>query len=240
MSAYEIRIDDWARILFGNVPASFFIEVVVRTAFVYLILMVSMRMMGKRMASQLGRNELAAMTSLAAAIGVPLQSADRGLLPAVIIAVIVVFVQQYIAKIATTNETFEKITQDNIDTLVKDSTMNLKNMEKTRLSRARVFSQLRSSGIRHLGEVKRLYIEANGSFTLIKNEEEVPGLSVLPDLDPEFAVLSLKPSGQRVCFHCGNAHPTNEHLQEPCENCQATHWVDAVEAKKEAVEVPAD
>ena len=237
MSAYEIRIDDWERILFGNVPASFFIEVVIRTAVVYLILMVSMRMMGKRMASQLGRNELAAMTSLAAAIGVPLQSADRGLLPAVIIAVIVVFVQQYIAKLALSHERFEKITQDDIDILIKDSCMNLKNMEKTRLSRARVFSQLRSSGIRQLGEVKRLYIEANGSFTLIKHEEEVPGLSVLPDHDPDYFAQSLTPTDQKVCFRCGNR---SSDPQQTCDHCQASEWVQAVKSKKEALEVDSD
>jgi uncharacterized membrane protein YcaP (DUF421 family) len=67
MKPEEINLDDWSRILIGEVPAEFFIEVLIRMTFFYLFLLVSMRLIGKRMNSQLTRNELAALVSLAAA-----------------------------------------------------------------------------------------------------------------------------------------------------------------------------
>src|SRR4051794_17099270 len=77
MKPEKIHPDDWLRILVGEVPATYFIELIIRAAVVYLILMVSMRLMGKRMSSQLSRNELAALVSLAAAVGIPMMSPDR-------------------------------------------------------------------------------------------------------------------------------------------------------------------
>ena len=94
MKPEEIHITDYMRILLGEVPWSFLIEVVIRIGFIYLLLMVAMRLMGKRMASTLSNSELAALVSLAAAVGVPMLAPDRGMLPALIIAIIVVGIQR--------------------------------------------------------------------------------------------------------------------------------------------------
>ena len=226
MKSEDIHFNDWHRIFFGEVPFGFYIEVIIRTAAIYLILMVAMRMMGKKMASQLGRNEMVSMISLAAAIGVPLQSPDRGLLPAVIIAVIVVFTQQFIAKKATQSEKFEALTQDNVGVLVENGVLNLSVMKKTRVTRERVFGQLRYKGICHLGEVKRMYLEANGTFTVVQNTEPVAGLSILPDWDGEFKERVCKESDKLVCNHCGNSKTG---VASACERCGDKDWVFAVE-----------
>jgi len=225
MKKEDIHLFDWHRIFFGEVPAGFFIEVTIRTAIIYVVLMVSMRLMGKRMASQLGRNELIAMTSLAAAIGVPIQSPDRGILAAVVIAGIVVFIQQIIAKKAAENQNFEGLTQDNIGTLVADGRLELKTMLNTRLTRERVFGQLRNKGIHHLGEVKRLYLEANGTFTLIKSDNPVPGLCILPDWDADFIKSVCSQTDEMACDHCGKLRTE---FSSRCSNCSIDNWVQAV------------
>lgn len=61
------------RILIGDGPWAFLLEVVVRAALVYVLLLVAMRMMGKRVAAQLSITELAVILMLGAAIGVPIQ-----------------------------------------------------------------------------------------------------------------------------------------------------------------------
>ncbi|MBE9464234.1 DUF421 domain-containing protein [Dyadobacter subterraneus] len=229
MKPEDIHFGDWHRILFGDVPGSFFVEVIFRTAIIYAILMISMRLMGKRMEASLGRNEMISMISLAAAIGIPLQSPDRGLLPAVIIACVVVFTQQFIAKKATQNEKFEAITQDNVGVLVEDGKLNLDVMKKTRITRERVFGQLRYKEISQLGEVKRLYLEANGTFTFIESTKPVCGLSILPSWDTEFKKRVSKETNDMVCNHCGNI-PKEFLKEEACDRCGFTDWVKAVES----------
>ena len=199
MKEYEIKLTDLQRILQGEVPFHFFIEVILRTAVIYLILMVSMRLMGKRMSSQLSRNEMAAVASLAAAVGVPLMNPDRGLLPAVVIAMVIITLQVLIAKIARKSKKFESLTQDKYNILVKDGVLNHKAMLLTRITRDRVLSQLRSQGISHLGMVKRLYFEAGGTFSLLQQSEPVPGLSSIPEWDREMSAKIHQQSTHKVC-----------------------------------------
>jgi uncharacterized membrane protein YcaP (DUF421 family) len=228
MKKEDIHPFDWGRMFVGEVPFGFFVEVIFRTAFVYLILMVAMRLMGKKIASQLGRNEMIAIISMAAAIGVPLQSPDRGLLPAVIIAGIVVATQQFIASKTTKSEKFETITQDKMSVLVSESGLQLKQMSITRLTRERVFGQLRNLGYCQLGEVKRLYLEANGTFTVIKHERPQPGLCILPDWDQEYIGSQCSETEKMVCNHCGNLPSQPGFEIRKCSNCGKKKWVKAV------------
>ena len=49
MKKEEIEPWDWPRILFGQAPPEFLVEVLMRTLIVYLALQVVVRLMGKRM-----------------------------------------------------------------------------------------------------------------------------------------------------------------------------------------------
>lgn len=62
-------------------------------------------------------------------------------------------------------------------------------LAKTTLTCERIFAQLRSDNMMQPGQVCRLYIEANGSFTLIPNREERPGLLSMPDVDTDLTSL---------------------------------------------------
>ncbi|GAB3339059.1 DUF421 domain-containing protein [Larkinella ripae] len=229
MEKDAIHLYDWQRILVGEVPLLFYLEILIRAAAVYLILVSSMRLMGRRMSSQLSRNEMAATISLAAAIGVPILDPSRGILPAVIIALVVIFVQRLISYWASKNEHFEGVSQDIASTLVENSVMQLTNMKGSGISRELLFAQLRSKGMAHLGSVKRLYMEANGAFTLIEQSESQPGLSILPEWDAEFLAQQNYPADQLVCYHCGNPLPANAQKNATCPNCGEQRWVPAIQ-----------
>jgi len=55
-----------------------------------------------------------------------------------------------------------------------------------------LFAQLRGEGVKQLGEVKRLYFEANGSFSLIKKDHPQPGLIIIPGFDKELSEAQNK------------------------------------------------
>jgi uncharacterized membrane protein YcaP (DUF421 family) len=226
MESYEIHLNDIARILTGNAPVQFFIEVLIRAVFVYAVLMVSMRLMGKRMASRMNRNELAAISTLAAAIGIPLLTPDRGLLPGLIIAIIVIIMQRTIAHYSAKSQRFERLTQGAISTLVNDGRLEVKNMKTARISREQLFSRLRSHGVRHLGEIRRTYIEANGSFTIIKRKEPTSGLCFIPDFDTDFINEQQRDKERVICGFCGD-DKMNAHHDE-CGNCDRKEWVNAI------------
>ncbi|WP_256009153.1 DUF421 domain-containing protein [Desertivirga xinjiangensis] len=232
MKKYLIHLEDWQRIVFGEAPPTFFFEILIRTLIIIAILLVSMRLMGRRMASQLSRIEMAAMVSLAGAIGVPIQVPDRGILPAVVIAIVVVSVERLISYFASRNQKFEQVTQDDVDILLEDSVLKMDAMQRTRITRDRLFAQLRSEGIKHLGSVSRVYMEANGFFSVVRREdvrEEVkPGVCILPPWDEEF-VRELKVADFTVCMVCGKPE---EHGSK-CPNCGGEEFEKAVIEERE-------
>ncbi|WP_324676885.1 DUF421 domain-containing protein [Hymenobacter sp. GOD-10R] len=229
MKPEDIHPFDFLRIFLGEAPWSFLFEVVIRIVFIFVLLVVSMRLMGKRMASQLSRNELAAMSSLAAAIGVPMQVPDRGLLPPIIMAIVVISIQRLSALWSFRSEKFEEVTQGDIGILVEDGCLQLETMKEVVLPQERLFAQLRSSAIDNLGTVKRVYMEANGSFTVLKHPKPQPGLSILPDWDQDFVREQRKVPGTFACRSCGNLAKEN---RSACTRCGKTVWTEAVTAEE--------
>ena len=225
MRSYEIYISDWSRVFLGEVPAIFYLEVFLRTVFIYIVLMVSLRLMGKRMATQLSRNEMAAMVSLAAAIGVPILDPGRGLLPIAIIAFVVVTIQRFVTTRAAANQKFERVVDGDYNVLVEDGLTFPDRMRISRITQERLFAQLRSEGILHLGEVKRLYLEAGGAFSLVKQADPEPGLSVLPLYDKEFRERKKFAEDLVVCGTCGKRSDKGEPGKKgDCDRCGGNDW----------------
>jgi uncharacterized membrane protein YcaP (DUF421 family) len=235
MKPEEIKLSDWMRILMGDVPPLFYLELVIRAFFIYFLLMLCMRLMGKRMSSQLSRLELAAMVSLASAIGVPMMAPDRGLVPAILIAFIVVGFTRLISGLSVNNENFERKTQGDLDMLVQDGVLRFDVMQRVRITRERLFAHLRSEKVIHLGAVRRVYMEAGGNFTVVSNEQEQPGLSILPDWDTDFQLKRQDATTITICRNCGIQKENNVTFRkrnERCSNCNGEGWTQAVVTRK--------
>jgi uncharacterized membrane protein YcaP (DUF421 family) len=226
MDKYKIHVYDINRILQGQVPMSFYIEIVVRAVVLYIIVIAALRLMGKRMTSNLNRTELGALSTVAAAIGVPLQTPDRGLLPPIIMVAIVILMQRWVNNRSSRNEKFEHLLLGKISPLVKDGYLITKEMKKVRISRERVFAELRVNELTNLGQVQRMYIEANGSFTFIKSNLPKPGLCILPEWDIEFNKEQQKDNSSLVCAYCG--FPKKEQSVHNCPNCNKEVWTAAI------------
>lgn len=229
MKSEEIKLGDWLRMFVGEVPGDFYIELLIRVVVVYLILVVSMRLMGRRMASQLSRTEMIAMVSLAASVGIPVLAPDRGLLPALVSAAVIVGGQRLLSRQASENEKFESIVNDHMSILVNDGTMNLGEMESSRISRERLMAQLRSVGLYHLGCVKFMFMESDGKFSIVRNPNPKPGLSILPEWDGEFMARQKLVSDSCVCKNCGNLKQAPLQESQPCERCGDHNWIPAVQ-----------
>jgi uncharacterized membrane protein YcaP (DUF421 family) len=216
----------------GETPWSFLLEASIRMVVLYLILLSGLRLMGKRMAGQLSRTEQAALVSMAAAVGLPILSPDRGLVAPLVIAGIVVLMQRLVVHWAARRPRVEHLLQANVSTLVADGVLQLPAMEHAVLSQERVFAQLRGESLEHLGQVRRLYMEANGTFSLVEEKDAPPGLSLVPGWDEEFRQLQPVAAGKFACGNCGQVLDASAPPATTCPQCQAHHWEPAVDTLK--------
>jgi uncharacterized membrane protein YcaP (DUF421 family) len=225
MNKYKIHFNDINRILQGEVPMSFYIEIVIRSLVIYLILVIALRLMAKRISLRLNRTELGALSTIAAAAGAALQAPERGLLPVFIVVGMVILMQRLTNKLSAKSQRVEELLLGRIGTLVHDGHLHLKDMADAKISRERLFAELRSNQLTNLGQVQRLYMEANGSFTLIKRDGKRSGLSVLPSWDEAFIKEQEKDQDKTVCTYCGfEQQNTNNH---ECPNCKKSQWTKA-------------
>ncbi len=216
------------RILLGEVPWSFLIECLIRIFFIYFLLMVSMRLMGNRMSNLLNNSEMAALVSLAAAIGVPVLSPDRGLLPAFIIATIVVVTQQLIARKAYKSKKFETAALGDISILVEEGKLQLDTMRDNRISLERLIAEFRNNGISNLGRVKRCYLETSGNFSHIFYADPKTGLTLIPKWDEEMLRFQPRQKDVYACGSCGIVTKHPHETRHDCHYCGHHEWTEAI------------
>jgi uncharacterized membrane protein YcaP (DUF421 family) len=218
----SFHLADLHRLLFGEASAAFLLEACLRAALTYTGVVAVMRLLGARVVGQFTLLEMSVSIVVAAAIGVPLLSADRGLLPAITMVATLVVVQRVIANIGFRNRRFQTLVSSDFCVVVRDGTLDLASMSKNAVSRETIFSQVRMAGHFNLGEVARVYIEPSGAFTIVKGAKGRPGLSLIPRADHDM-VFAMRISGT-VCERCGAPADADR----PCPHCGAQTPVPAV------------
>jgi uncharacterized membrane protein YcaP (DUF421 family) len=194
----------------------------------YAILVIAMRMMGRRLASQLTRTELIALVSLAAAVGPAITAPDQGLLPAAIVATWVVFMQRTMARGSFRSHLFEHWLQGEPAILACDGRLDVRALRHNGISRDMLFAKLRARGVRQLGVVERVYLEPNGTFNTVMAREQQPGLPVLPEWDREFLAAQKQSLTQRACTACGTLVAASR-IPSRCASCGGRSWTEAIE-----------
>jgi uncharacterized membrane protein YcaP (DUF421 family) len=235
-----IRPFDPHRFLVGNDPWGFLFEVAVRGIIIYVVLLFAIRIMGKRVAGQLSMSELAVIVTLGAAIGVPMEVAENGMLPALVLLLVAVVYQRAIGFLSFKSRRVELITQGDLVAIVIDGVLDIHAMRRVGLSRERVFAALREHALVQLGEVRRVYIESSGSFSVFRYESARPGLRIVPEQHPGLRAVE----GARACTSCGTTIRADEHAErdvagervharagdpvEACPACGKRDWAEAV------------
>ena len=225
MKKEDIRLEDIQRILLGNAPPEFLLEVFFRTLLVFVVLLVVVRILGKRMKGQLTITEMAVMITLGAIVSVPMQMPERGILQGLLILIVILMIHQGVTWLGVKSRFFEQLTQGQMSTLVKDGIMQLGEMKKAKISRQELFAMVREKNIYHLGRVDRLYIEACGLVGIYTNDKQKPGLPVYPPADKDIFTIQDTPDPVvNACAHCGML----QHSQPSCEHCGKADWVKAI------------
>jgi uncharacterized membrane protein YcaP (DUF421 family) len=225
MQPENIHLTDWHRLLFGEAPPTFLIEVLIRTLILFPLLLLMLRLMGKRMNGQLTITEMTVIITLGAIMGTAMQMPDRGLLQGAVALMLAVIFQRGLTLLEFRNPHVEHAVQGSASLLVKDGVMQLDAMRQARVNQEQLFAILREQRIDNLGRVERLYLEACGNFSVFCREEVHPGLSVLPPADP---IHEDQPVVQflRACRECGHTMVVPQ--DAACPNCHARKWESAV------------
>jgi uncharacterized membrane protein YcaP (DUF421 family) len=225
-------LTDWKRLLLGNAPAGFLLEMLLRLIVVYAALALVIRLFGKRMSGQLTNVDLAVMLLLGAIVGAPLTIPERGLLPALLLLGALVALHWGLNALGARSARLEDVTQGQGTLFLKEGRLNRPELEHCGVSNEQLFSALRAKGVNHLGELKRVYFEANGEYSLIRAPLAKPGLTVQPASDVALQRVLPRDDTARACARCGHVVPAPA-SHGPCEHCAAEEWSPAIAGAQE-------
>jgi uncharacterized membrane protein YcaP (DUF421 family) len=172
---------EFDRIFFGDLTVELVLEIVLRTAVMYLYTLGLVRVLGKRGLGQLSPFELVIIVALGSAVGDPMFYADVPLVHGIIVISAVVALERVLVKLTERNRRVERLIESIPVLLVRDGVLLAEALNQEDLSENEVFMGLRQQGVEFLGEVRRAYLEPSGQITVFKEKTPVTkGTSVLP------------------------------------------------------------
>lgn len=221
---------DWTKLMVGDADLSFLLEIGLRTTVMYFIILVGLKLLGKRGVKQLSVFELVVIISLGSAAGDPMFYKEVG--PRVPLAVFAIIVAAYriTTYLMAKSEKFDRLVEGTATYLIKGGEFSITSFKKENLAKDEFFSELRQQSISHLGQVKEAIIETSGNLSIYfyEDEEVKYGLPILPDLFNNGSNQINKP-GKYACTFCGNIQNIGLTKSSECERCKNQEWVLAID-----------
>jgi uncharacterized membrane protein YcaP (DUF421 family) len=209
----EVVVNELHRLAFGQEAPTFVLEATLRVVMLFVLVLVAVRLMGRRMAAQLSLAELTIMLSLGAVLGLPAQTTKQGVLPTIVVLLVAVGLQRALGALSLRSRRVEHVAHGDVLTVVKDGRFELETLAHAGYSVGHLCTTLRGLGVRHLGELRRAYLENTGDVSVLRWHDSRPGLPILPELEGS----RLHETGDRVCARCGSPW---EHGGGACPRCE--------------------
>ncbi|GAB3980132.1 DUF421 domain-containing protein [Spirosoma terrae] len=223
---------NWNTIFINDLDWSLAIEIVLRTLVMFTLILVFLRLSGKKGIRQLSIFEVAIIIGLGSAAGDPMVNADNAILPAVIVFITILSFYRLITYIAAKNERFESVLEGDPLYIIEDGQFVLIATSDHTYAKDEFFAEMRQQNIEHVGQVQTAILETNGqvSFFYFEDEEVKPGLPILPKLYRQKSLLITQP-GQYACTNCGQVEELSAE-QATCPRCQEKEWVKAIQTRR--------
>ena len=212
--------------LLGNENWSFLLEVLLRCTISFVVVLLALKLTGKKGVRQLTVFELVIILTLGSAAGDMGFYSEVGVLPAVLTIGSIVLLYRLITYLILKWDRLEKLIEGEPVMIIENGRYTEAVMKNENISFDEFFMELRLEGIEHLGQVKYAILEVNGGVSVFKNERDktVPGLHILPDQLKTTYEDEFPAEGLYSCICCGF---TARQLQGPiveCPDCQQQKW----------------
>lgn len=145
--------------------------VIFKTLFIYVLVAIIFRVMGKREVGQLGTFDLVVFILIAELVALALEN-KGGFLTNLVPVIILVLLQIVISKISLKSAKFRNFVDGKPIIIIKKGIVNFKNMVEQRYTLDDLLLQLREKDVRSLDEVDYAILETNGKLSVFKKDDK--------------------------------------------------------------------
>lgn len=145
-----------------------------RVIILYILIVVSMRVMGKRQLGELEPNELVMAMIISDLASVPMQDMGIPLLSGILPIVTLVALNLLISMISVKNIRFRTLVNGASSIVIRNGEIVQYEMRKNRFTVDELFEELRLKGYTDLSKIKYGILESNGQMSVIPFANEAP------------------------------------------------------------------
>lgn len=223
---------NFEKIFLGNQDWSFIPEILLRTLIMYVIVLISLRVLGKRGVKQLSVFELVVIISLGSAAGDPMFYKEVGILSALSVFTVIVLAYKFTSYLVNKSERIETILEGQCTYLIENGKFAVSNFKKESLAQDEFFSELRLKGISHLGQIDLAILETSGSLSVFffADKDVKAGLPILPrQYNKKLKrIVETETYSCNFCGHTQTLDAGNHH----CPICDKTVWIKSSAEKR--------
>lgn len=219
---------DFKTIFLNGLDASLTVEIVLRTLIMFAVVIVFLRLTGKKGIRQLSLFEVAIIIGLGSAAGDPMFNEDNAILPALVVVVTILGFYRLITWLAAKSEWFESLLEGDPVYIIEEGKFAMLEASEQTFAKDEFFAEMRQQNIEHVGQVKTAILETNGqvSFYYFEDAQVRPGLPILPKVYGQKSAL-IKQAGEYACTTCGQVEALSPGASS-CPRCQQQEWVGAI------------
>src|SRR5690606_24933178 len=226
----EISLNELA---LGKENFQFLWEVLLRTSIMVCIIILGVKILGKRSVKQLSIFELVVIIGLGSAAGDPMFYSDVGIIAALIVFIVVICFYRLVTYLVERFDFIENFMEGKPQILIRDGKFIFNENSSKDLGTEELFSALRMDKVSQIGQIRMAIEEINGEISIFFFEEENVkyGLPILPgscDNPLEF----IQKEGKYACTFCGNTESKSTGNAGNCPVCHHDKWVEASNEKR--------
>lgn len=163
MSDYSF---DLHRIILGDLPAAFYLEILMRTTVLFLFTLLLIRATGKRSLGQLSVFDFVIIIALGSAVGDPMFYEDVPLLYGMVVVAVVVGLERVLALLTSRQARVELMVDSSPTVLVREGVVDYTALRHELMSVSELFQALRVGGIEQLDDVALAVLEPSGHISI--------------------------------------------------------------------------
>lgn len=152
-----------------------------RTVLLYVIILLVLRIMGKREVGELGIIDVVVFVIMAEVAAFALDSPDKKLVEAIVPIIILLAIQLLTSYISLKSKKFRDVVDGDPSVLIRNGQIIEKEMRRQRYNLDDLFQQLREQNIGSVREVTFAFLEPSGNLSVFRKDETQPVLALISD-----------------------------------------------------------
>jgi uncharacterized membrane protein YcaP (DUF421 family) len=147
------------------------IEIVLRTAIVYFVILIGIRLSGKREVGQMTPFDLALLLLISNAVQNAMTGPDTSVTGGIIAAVTLLVINGVMTRIVWQNKKMREFVEGTPTLLIRHGKVIEEHLAKEKVSLDALTQALREHGVASVSDVSVAVLEIDGSISVLKNDE---------------------------------------------------------------------